>query len=136
MACSVALKNLEILERENLIENAKQMGAEMLEGFKQLQSKHGIIGEVRALGLMGAIEVVKDQQTNERFSTPLAPLIVAEAAKRGVVVRAVVFDGQDTIVFSPPLIINQEEIGQMMNILSETFSAVEHAQNITAESRG
>jgi putrescine---pyruvate transaminase len=135
MACSVALKNLEIMERENLIENAKQMGAEMLAGFKQLQSKHGIIGEVRALGLMGAIEVVKDQQTNERFSTPLAPLIVAEAAKRGLVVRAVVFDGQDTIVFSPPLIINQEEIGQMMNILSETFSAVENAQNITAESR-
>ncbi|WP_223594864.1 aminotransferase family protein [Neobacillus bataviensis] len=126
MACSVALKNLEIIERENLIENAKQMGAEMLAGFRQLQSKHSMIGEVRALGLMGAIEIVKDRQTNERFATPLAPLIVSEAAKRGVVVRAVVFDGQDTIVFAPPLIINQEEIVQMMKILSETLSAVEN----------
>ncbi|MEH7436248.1 aspartate aminotransferase family protein [Neobacillus drentensis] len=131
MACSVALKNLEIIERENLIENAKQMGTEMLAGFKQLQSKHSIIGEVRALGLMGAIEIVKNQKTNEHFSTPLAPLIVSEAAKRGLVIRAVVFDNQDTIVFAPPLTINKEEIEQMMTILSDAFLAVEAAQNLT-----
>ncbi|MGG3469490.1 aspartate aminotransferase family protein [Neobacillus pocheonensis] len=130
MACSVALKNLEIIERENLVENAKQMGTEMLAGFKKLQSKHSIIGEVRALGLMGAIEVVRDPLTNERFAAPLAPVIVAEAAKRGVVARAVVFDGQDTIVFAPPLIITADELGQMMDILSETLTAVEDAQKI------
>ncbi|WML58435.1 aspartate aminotransferase family protein [Neobacillus sp. PS2-9] len=131
MACSVALKNLEIIERENLIENAKQMGIEMLAGFKQLQSKHSIIGEVRALGLMGAIEIVKNQKTNEHFSAPLAPLIVSEAAKRGLVIRAVVFDDQDKIVFAPPLTINKEEIEQMMTILSDAFLAVEAAQNLT-----
>ncbi|MFC0562289.1 aminotransferase family protein [Halalkalibacter alkalisediminis] len=125
MACSVALKNLEIIESENLIDRAKQMGAEMLAGFKALQKSQSIVGEVRALGLMGAIELVKDQDTNERFQEPVAPLVVAEAAKRGLVIRSVVFDGQDTLVMAPPLVINKEEINQMITILAETISAVE-----------
>ncbi|WP_209123623.1 aspartate aminotransferase family protein [Alkalihalobacillus sp. BA299] len=130
MACQIALKNLEIIENENLIENAKQMGHKMLAGFKWLQSNHNLIGEVRGLGLMGAIEIVKDKETNERYASPLAPLIVAEAAKRGLVVRSVVFDGQDTLVFAPPLVINEKEINQMIMILSETFSAIENQENI------
>ncbi|KMJ56406.1 hypothetical protein AB685_22140 [Bacillus sp. LL01] len=81
---------------------------------------------------MGAVEIVKDQQTNERFETPLAPLVVTEAAKRGLVLRSVVFDGQDTLVFAPPLTINKEEIKQMMTILSETISAIEATENIKA----
>ncbi|WP_368503140.1 aspartate aminotransferase family protein [Alkalihalophilus sp. As8PL] len=131
-ACRVALKNLEIIEREQLIDNAKEMGEELLAGFKELQSKSNLIGEVRALGLMGAVEIVKDQQTNERFSTPLAPLVVTEAAKRGLVLRSVVFDGQDTLVFAPPLTINKEEIEQMMTILSETLSTIAATKNIKA----
>ncbi|MDT8862916.1 aspartate aminotransferase family protein [Alkalihalobacillus sp. MEB130] len=125
MACSVALKNIEIIENENLIDNAKQMGVELLEEFKKLQSKHKIIGEVRALGLMGAVEIVKDQAKNERFETPLAPLIVMEAAKRGLVIRSVVFDGLDTLVFAPPLVITKDEIKQMMGVLSDTLSVIE-----------
>jgi adenosylmethionine-8-amino-7-oxononanoate aminotransferase len=132
MACSVALKNLEIIEKEQLVDHAKQMGAELLAGFKELQNKHSIIGEVRAVGLMGAIEIVKDKQTNERFQTLLAPLIVTEAAKRGLVVRSVVFDGQDTLVFAPPLVINKEEMEQMMTILSDTFSAIESTEHVKA----
>ncbi|MDV2684432.1 aspartate aminotransferase family protein [Alkalihalophilus lindianensis] len=131
-ACRVALKNLEIIEREQLIDNAKEMGEELLAGFQKLQSKHNLIGEVRALGLMGAVEIVKDQQTNERFATPLAPLVVTEAAKRGLVLRSVVFDGQDTLVFAPPLTINKEEIEQMMTILSETFSAIVPSEKTNA----
>ena len=125
MACAVALKNIEIIERENLIANAQGMGQKMLEGFQKLQQQHDIIGEVRALGLMGAIEVVKNKATNERFEAPLAPHIVNEAAKRGLIFRAVVFDGQDTLVFAPPLMINQTELGAMIEILHETFTAVE-----------
>ena len=52
---------------------------------------------------MGGLEIVKDHRTNESFETPVAPLIVAEAAKRGLICRSVVFDGQDTVVFAPPL---------------------------------
>lgn len=130
MACQIALKNLEIIERENLIDNAKQMGQEMLAGFKWLQANHNMIGEVRGLGLMGAIEIVRNTETNERFSSSLAPLVVTEAAKRGLVIRSVVFDGQDTLVFAPPLVINKEEIAQMITILSETFTAIKSTENM------
>ncbi|MFC0190129.1 aspartate aminotransferase family protein [Fictibacillus aquaticus] len=125
MACAVALKNLEILERENLIQNARVMGEELLKGFQRIQSERGIVGNVRALGLMGAVEIVKNKETNERFAEPLAPKIVGEAARRGLICRSVVFDGQDTLVFAPPLIINQEEINELISILNDAIEAVE-----------
>lgn len=121
MACAVALKNLEIIERENLIENAEIMGQEMLKGFKWLQSNRKIVGEVRGLGLMGGIEIVKEQ----KFSTPIAPVIVSEAAKRGLICRSVTFDGQDTLVFAPPLTISKTEIDQMIDILHDSILAFE-----------
>jgi adenosylmethionine-8-amino-7-oxononanoate aminotransferase len=121
MACAVALKNLEIIERENLIENAEIMGQEMLKGFKWLQSNQKIVGEVRGLGLMGGIEIVKGQ----KFSNPIAPLIVSEAAKRGLICRSVTFDGQDTLVFAPPLTISKTELDQMIDILHDSILAFE-----------
>lgn len=125
MACAVALKNLEIIEQENLIENAELIGREMLKGFKWLQSNRKIVGEVRGLGLMGGIEIVKEHYTKERFSTPIAPMIVSEAAKRGLICRSVTFDGQDTLVFAPPLTINKTEIEQMIDILHDSLLAFE-----------
>ena len=125
MACAVALKNLEIIERENLIENSKLMGLELLNGFKQVQKQRSIVGNVRALGLMGAVEIVKNKKTNERFEEPLAPKIVTEAAKRGLICRSVVFDQQDTLVFAPPLTINQSEIKEIIEILNDAILAVE-----------
>ncbi|MED2974426.1 aspartate aminotransferase family protein [Fictibacillus sp. B-59209] len=125
MACAVALKNLEILERENLIDNARVMGEELLKGFKQIQSERSIVGDVRALGLIGAVELVKNKDTNERFPEPLAPKVLAEAAKRGLIMRSVTFDNQDTLVFAPPLIINKQEISELIQILNEAIEAVE-----------
>lgn len=124
-SCAVALENLEIIEKEGLVENARNMGAYMLEGFKRLQADHNIIGEVRAIGLMGAIEIVQNKETNERFPEPLAPTLVSKATDRGLICRGVIYEGADTLIFAPPLIITKEEIDDMINILDETFSAVE-----------
>ena len=124
VACAVGLKNLEIIEREQLVENARLMGAELLKGFKWLQKEVDIVGEVRGLGLLGGIEIVKDQANHLRFSSPLAPKIAAEAAKRGLIFRFVVFDGSDTLVFAPPLVINKQEIEQIISILYDTLREV------------
>ena len=124
MACAVALKNLEIIERENLMANAKERGSELLEGFKALQRKHSLIGDVRGLGLVGGMSIVKNKQTGEEFETPLAPVLVEEAAKNGLICRAVTFD-QDTLVFAPPLIITKAEIKKMIAILDQTFTNIE-----------
>ena len=123
-SCAVALKNLEIIENENLIENARLMGEELLKGLKKLQPETKIVGEVRGLGLIGAVEII-DPATNRRFPSPIAPLIGIEAAKRGLIVRTVVFEGMDTIVFSPPLVINKQEMNELVSILKDSILEVE-----------
>ncbi|MFD1707899.1 aspartate aminotransferase family protein [Siminovitchia sediminis] len=122
-ACAVALKNIEIIEREDLVANSKAMGEEMLAGFKWLQQEHDIVGEVRALGLMGAIEIFREG--NERFAEPLSPKIVAESLERGLIHRGVIYEGADTLIFAPPININKYEINKMINILHDVLSVVE-----------
>lgn len=121
MACAVALKNIEIIENENLIENTRIMGEEMLKGFKWIQGERKLVGEVRGLGLMGAVEI----ESNQVSQDPIAPMIVNEAEKRGLICRSVVFDGMDTLVFAPPLIINKQEIDSMIEILHDSIYTIE-----------
>ncbi|WP_436371533.1 aminotransferase family protein [Cytobacillus sp. BC1816] len=121
MACAVALKNIEIIENENLVENAKHMGAEMLKGFRWIQGEREIVTNVRALGLMGAIEINSQQPA----AGPLAPLIVNEAAKQGLICRSVVFDGMDILVFAPPLSINKQEIDCLIEIIHDAIYKIE-----------
>lgn len=125
-ACAVALKNIEIIEEENLIINAETMGHEMLKGFQWIERERHIVGKVKGLGLMGGIEIDKSQYTKEKFSTPVSPMIVSEAAKRGLICRSVIFDDQDTLVFAPPLIINKKEIENMVEILNDAISTIEN----------
>ena len=130
-ACAVGLRNIKVIEEEDLIGNVQRMGQELLNGLNWLKSQHSIVGEVRSIGLLGAIELVKDPVTNERFHQPISPKIVKEAEKRGLIIRSVVFDGQDTIVLSPPFIINKQEIHKMIEMISESLflSARHHPKN-------
>ena len=123
MACAVALKNIELIEKENLVDHAEAMGRELLVGLEWLQGNRKMIGAVRGLGLMAAIEFVDEDQ--KKFQIPVSPLIVNEAAKRGLICRSVIFDGQDTIVIAPPLIINKEEIGNLIRILDDSIREIE-----------
>ncbi|RDE35646.1 aspartate aminotransferase family protein [Parageobacillus thermoglucosidasius] len=123
-ACAVALRNIQIIEEENLVENARLMGEEFHKQLKMLQSELPIVGEVRSLGLIGALEIVKNKQTNERFEKKLAPMIIHEARQRGLILRTVTFGDADTIVFSPPLVINKQEIEKMFQILRDSIIAV------------
>lgn len=95
----------------------------MLEGFKALQEKYSFIGRVRTIGLLGAIELVKSRETGELFQSYLSPIFVQETMKRGLILRMVTYD-QDTVVFSPPLILSKAELDEMLRILDETFEYV------------
>lgn len=123
LACQVGLKNIEIVEQEKLVENAAKMGEAMLVGFKALQEKYAFIGCVRTIGLLGAIELVKSRETGELFNTPLSPIFVQETMKRGLILRTVTYE-QDTVVFSPPLILSKAELDEMLRILDETFDYI------------
>lgn len=123
MACAVALKNIELIEQEGLVDHVLVMGEKLLEGLNWIQSEREIVGQVRALGLMAAIEFVNKNQKN--FETPVSPMIINEAAQRGLICRSVLFDGQDTIVLAPPFITTKEEIQNIIQILNDSIKKVE-----------
>ena len=124
MACAVGLKNIALLEKGNLVENAKTRGDELLEGLKDIKRERKIVGSVRGLGLMAAIEFTDEQQ--QQFSTPISPLIFKETANHGLISRSVILDGQDTLVLAPPLIITNEQIQKILQILHDSIRKIEN----------
>ena len=103
VACAVALKNLEIIEREGLVERVKDdTGPYFAQMLKERIAGHGLVGEVRSVGLMGAIEIVKDKATKERFSPGGSAAVVVRdhAIANGMMMRAT----GDSMILSPPLI--------------------------------
>jgi putrescine aminotransferase len=103
VACAVALKNLEIIEREGLVERVKNdTGPYFAQMLKDRIAGHGLVGEVRSVGLMGAIEIVKDKATKERFSPGGSAAVVVRdhAIANGMMMRAT----GDSMILSPPLI--------------------------------
>lgn len=118
-AAAVALKNLEIIKEEKLIDNVRTMGAHMLEGFNWIKEQNQQVIDVRGIGLLGAISIAR-----EPAADPVTPQIVAEALKRGLICRSVVYDGQDTLAFAPPFIINKTQMDEMIQIVQESIQAV------------
>ena len=127
-AAAVALKNIEIIEREGLVENSRKMGEELLKGFQKMKKELDIVGDVRTTGLLGAVELVQDPATNKRFSADLkvAPKVIEALHERGVICRAVTFEGTDIICFAPPLIINKEQVDRLVEKLHDAVLSVQN----------
>lgn len=125
-AAAVALRNIDIIEKEGLVANAKAMGAYLLEGFK-IKEQLKIVGDVRAIGLLGAVELVQDPANNKRFSAKLqvASKVVEALHERGVICRAVTYENTDIICFSPPLIMDQLQIDSMVEKLYDAILSVQ-----------
>lgn len=126
-ACAVALKTIEIIERDGLVENAKLMGEKLLKGLKEIEGKHSITANSRGLGLMAAIELFRDPKKNIPFeaSEMAAIAVVEECAKRNLIVRPLTFGGLNAIAIAPPLIATEQDIEEILSILSDAIGAFE-----------
>ncbi|MBO8157570.1 MAG: aspartate aminotransferase family protein [Bacillaceae bacterium] len=133
VSCAVGLRNIQIIEEEHLVEHAQTVGEVLKKQLQQLQKDISYVGEVRSLGLIAGLEIMKNPDTNERFSEKISPLIVKEARNRGLILRNVVFEDADTIVFAPPLIIQKHEIEKMFSILKDSFNAVLNRLDILSQ---
>jgi putrescine aminotransferase len=126
VAAAVALKNIEILSREQLIERtAVDTGPYLAKALERLRGHHRI-GEVRSLGLIGAVEIVSRPNTNERFTGKAGtagPLVRDICIRRGVMVRAL----YDTLVFSPPLIITHAQLDRIVDTIAAALDEAEPA---------
>ena len=109
VACAVGLKNIEIIEREGLVERVREdIGPYFEQALRERIAGHPLVGETRALGLMGAIEIVKDKATRERYLPAGSAAVVVRdhAIADGLMMRAT----GDTMILSPPLIWTRDTI--------------------------
>lgn len=123
-ACAVALKNIEIMERENLIERTRVDTGPYIAMAMATLNDHPLVGEVRTLGLIGAIEIVSKKGTNQRFGGAegtAGPIVRDACIANGLMVRGI----RDSIVFCPPLIISHAEIDEMVAIIAKSLDEVE-----------
>lgn len=122
VCCAVGIKTLEILKAEDLIDRTLRVTGPALSCALETLADHPLVGEVRCLGLLGAIEIVADKASNARFGDQAGlagPQVRDIMISRGLMVRAV----RDTIVMCPPLIITEAEIAEMAGILRDGLDA-------------
>jgi putrescine---pyruvate transaminase len=116
VTCAAGLKTIEILQRENLVENSERLGYYFLEGLKGLEH-HPIVGEVRGAGLWAAIDFTLDKKT--RTPLPLNHLVdmVSRAKQKGLIVKLAPM--RQAFEFAPPLIIEKAQIDDAIGIINE-----------------
>lgn len=120
LGCVAALKVIEMMEEENLPERANLIGATVVSRFRAMQEKHAAIGDVRALGAMVAVELVKDRSTKAP-ADELTSKIVAACNQRGVVtLSAGIF--KNVIRILCPLVITNEQLAEALDIIEEVFA--------------
>ncbi len=136
-ACAVADKVLEIMEREDLVARAKAMGDVLSKRLSRL-ANHPNVAEVRGLGLMQAVEIVRDRDSLERFpgEERITRRIVAAGLGKGVFFYpAGSSPAQDVIMLGPPFIITEDEIEQLVMVLEESIDAAVSRGSAPAQSK-
>jgi putrescine aminotransferase len=122
VACAVALKNIEIIEREGMIERVRdETGPYLAKALKERIEGHDLVGEVRSFGFLGAIEIVKDKATRQRFQPAgaAAVLVRDHAIANGMMLRAT----GDTMILSPPLIWTTDTIDMACDRIVKALDA-------------
>lgn len=123
-SCAVAIENIRILDEENLVSRTKnEIGPYLQNKWKSLED-HPIVGETRMVGLMGAMELVPQKHSPQRFDDKSTAGMTFRnfAVNNGLVMRAV----GDTIVTSPPLVISEEEVDELVE---KAWMCLDHTQS-------
>ena len=122
VSCAVGLSVIDVIERDNLMQNATDTGAYLLRCFQRMQSRYDVIGDVRGQGLFLGIELVTDRQSKNP-ATELARKINNGARQRGVLIGT---EGphDNVLKLRPPMIFQRAQADHLINVLEDTFAAV------------
>ncbi|WP_163528997.1 aspartate aminotransferase family protein [Halobacillus ihumii] len=127
-ACAVAMKNIEIIERDQIVANTKNMEFELQAGFEFLKDKHPTVTKTRAAGLLAGIELYADRDRGLPFHPSVLPSaeVVEECFSRKLILRALSSNvGRNIVAIAPPLIINKQQIEDIITILDDSISVFE-----------
>ncbi|MBI4966715.1 MAG: aspartate aminotransferase family protein [Rhodospirillales bacterium] len=128
LSAAIALETLAIYEERDLLGHVRQVGPVLQAGLRRF-ANHPMVGEVRGIGLIGAIELVADKTSRANFDPKLGvgAQVVAAAERHGVILRAM---AGDAIAFSPPLVISKGEIEEMLERFGRALDQVAQAMTV------
>jgi len=121
VACAAALANLQIMEKDHLVENAETMGARLRDGLEAAIGKRRIVGEVRGRGLLVCAEFVEPSGSGR----PLPPSEVAKLDRMAWDRGAIVYARGNVIRLAPPLCITPAEVDQLVGIVADSVKELE-----------
>lgn len=119
ISCVAALTTIELLE-ESLMANARDVGGYLMQRLNELKDKHTLIGDVRGLGLMVGVELVKNRETKEHASAE-RDAVVQACFRRGLLMLGC---GSSTLRFCPPLVVTREEVDTAVKIIDEVLGTI------------
>jgi len=121
VATAVALENIRIIEERGLVDNAAAAGAVLQRRLREL-ADHPLVGEVRGVGLIAAVELVADKASRAAFDPAgrAGARVVRQAQDNGLILRGI----QDSVAFCPPLIITEAQVGTLADRFARSLDEV------------
>jgi adenosylmethionine-8-amino-7-oxononanoate aminotransferase len=121
VGCAVALANLDIIQREGLVQRAAELGARLNTGLRTLAA-HPHVGDVRGLGLMAAVELVADTATKQEFPPEehVGARVHAATQQRGMFTRL----RGDVYNFGPAFVVTERQLDRMVQILADSITEI------------
>jgi 4-aminobutyrate--pyruvate transaminase len=119
VSCAVALETLALYAERDILAHVRRVAPVLQEGVRRFAG-HPLVGEVRGLGLLAGIELVRDKATKAAFPAPagVGALVQQKCQENGVILRAL----GDTIAFCPPLVITADEIAELLRRFAAGFA--------------
>jgi 4-aminobutyrate aminotransferase len=122
VACAAANATLDVIEDEGLVANARERGAQFLAGLRQIQARHPAVGDVRGLGCMVAMELIRPGEGDGRVPDPdLAKRVIAGALDRRLIILSAGAYANVTRII-PPLVTTAAEVDRALGILEESLA--------------
>jgi 4-aminobutyrate aminotransferase / (S)-3-amino-2-methylpropionate transaminase / 5-aminovalerate transaminase len=122
VACAAALANIEVMEEERLPEESARKGARAMSRLREMAERHSLIGDVRGLGLMIGVELVKDRTTKEPAAKEAAA--VRGLARDAGVLIGVGGQGGNVVRIQPPLVIDDAALDRALDVVDQALGMV------------
>ncbi|GHH99048.1 aspartate aminotransferase family protein [Neobacillus kokaensis] len=126
-ACALALKNIELMEKENLFERSRDLGEKLRIDLTSLLQDHPYVGNVRGKGLLVGIELVHDKASKEPLDTELVNKVISSCKAKGVIIGkngATVAGYNNILTLAPPLSIDQKDLNFLVKTLTEALDQI------------
>lgn len=127
-ACALALKNIEIMEKENLFQRSRELGEKVVNVLKNKLQNHPYVGDVRGKGLIVGIELVSDKLTKEPLEAAKVNTVIATCKQNGVIIGKngmTVAGYNNVLTLSPPLNIEEKDLDFVLQTLVSALDQIQ-----------